>query len=469
MVPVVLSGGSGTRLWPVSRAAFPKQFNELLGESLLSRTLRRLAPLGALRVIAGSGGEVATRRVLAEVGLPAERAVFEPVGRNTAPAIALACHLLLENGREEEVAGSFHADHLIADEETFLRAVRLAERCARRGQVATLGIRPTAPDTGMGYVEVDPEVFAREEEPPEGGSGDEREPLTAHRVHGFHEKPDAETARRFVESGDHLWNAGMFVFRVDVMAGHFERLLPELWAAIRSVAPDRSNLAEVYARIEPISIDHGIMERLDEQVIVPCSMGWSDVGSWDEVARLGEPGASVFEQAAHDNFVVPLRDRVYGLVGVEGLIVVDTDDALLIARRGTTQGVRELVERLRAAGRREATEHSFEIRPWGDFEVLRDTERFKSKVIRVTPGHRLSYQSHRHRSEHWIVVRGRPEVTLDGVVHTLAPGEHIHIPQGARHRIANPGDELVELIEVQLGSYFGEDDIERFEDDYDRA
>lgn len=467
MVPVVLSGGSGTRLWPVSRAAFPKQFNELLGESLLSRTLRRLVPLGAPRLIAGSGGEAATRRVLAEVGLPDERAVFEPVGRNTGPAVALACHLLLESGREDEVAGSFHADHLIADEDTFLRAVRLAESCARSGQVATLGIRPTAPDTGMGYIEIDPEVFAREDGPAAGAEG--REPLTAHRVRGFREKPDAETARRFVDSGDYLWNAGMFVFRVDVMAGHFERLLPDLWGAIRSVAPDLGNLAEVYERIAPISIDHGIMERLDEQVTIPCEMGWSDVGSWDEVARLGPRGASVFEQAAEDNFVFPLRERVYGLVGVEGLIVVDTDDALLIARRGSTQEVKVLVERLRAAGRREATEHSFEIRPWGDFEVLRDTEGFKSKVIRVTPGHRLSYQSHRHRSEHWIVVRGRPEVTLDGTVHRLGPGEHIHIPQGARHRIANPGDELVELIEIQLGTYFGEDDIERYEDDYERA
>jgi len=473
MVPVVLSGGSGTRLWPVSRAAFPKQFNELLGESLLSRTLRRLAPLGAPRVVAGAGGEVATRRVLAEVGLPAERAVFEPVGRNTAPAIALACHLLLEGGKGDEIAGSFHADHLIADEETFLRAVRLAERCARRGEVATIGIRPTAPDTGMGYIEVGPEVVLREDAPPEGagGSGDgpAREPLTAHRVRGFREKPDAETARRLVDSGDWLWNAGMFVFRVDVLAGHFERLLPELWSAIRTVSPDLSNLAATYERIEPISIDHGIMERLDEQVTVPASMGWSDVGSWDEVARLGAPGAAVFEQASGGNFVFPLRDRVYGLVGVDGLIVVDTDDALLIARRGATQEVKELVERLRDAGRREATEHSFEIRPWGDFEVLRDTDRFKSKILRVTPGHRLSYQSHRHRSEHWIVVRGRPEVTLDGAVHRLAPGDHIAIPRGARHRIANPGDELVEIVEVQLGTYFGEDDIERFEDDYERA
>jgi mannose-1-phosphate guanylyltransferase/mannose-1-phosphate guanylyltransferase/mannose-6-phosphate isomerase len=466
MIPVVLCGGSGTRLWPVSRASFPKQFADLVGESLLSRTLRRVERLGPPRVVAGRGGEVPTRRVMEDLGLPAERAVFEPVGRNTAPALAVACHLLQLEGRGGEVAGSFPADHLVADEATFLRAARLAERCAREGQVATLGIRPAAPSTGYGYVELEDRVFLREEGAAAGGDG---EPLAAYHVRGFREKPDAAAAERFFAAGNFLWNAGMFVFRVDVMAGHFERLLPATWRSLRRLEPDLSNLEAVYAEIEPESIDVGVMEKLDEQVSIPCDPGWSDVGSWDEVARFRANPETLVEVGGGGSFVYPLRDKVYALVGVDGLVVVDTDDAVLVARRGATQEVNEVVARLREAGLPQADEHAFEVRPWGEFEVLRDTERFKSKILRVRPGHQLSYQSHRHRSEHWVVVAGRPEVVLDGEVHRLAPGEHVHVPQGARHRIRNPGGETVEIVEVQLGSYFGEDDIVRYEDDYDRS
>jgi mannose-1-phosphate guanylyltransferase/mannose-1-phosphate guanylyltransferase/mannose-6-phosphate isomerase len=253
------------------------------------------------------------------------------------------------------------------------------------------------------------------------------------------------------------------------MAALFAALMPELWLQIRGVTAGLANLAEVYAEVQPESIDYGIMERLDGHVSIPCDAGWSDVGSWDEVARFRDSAAAVYERNAHGNFVYPLRDRVYGLVGVQDLLVVDTDDALLIARRGASQEVKELVDTMKSAGRREAVEHTFELRPWGDFEVLRDTPRFKSKIIRVHPGQQLSYQSHRHRSEHWVIVAGHPEVVLDDVVHRLAPGDHIAIPQGARHRIRNPGTEPVEFVEVQLGSYFGEDDIVRYVDDYQRS
>jgi mannose-1-phosphate guanylyltransferase/mannose-1-phosphate guanylyltransferase/mannose-6-phosphate isomerase len=360
--------------------------------------------------------------------------------------------------------GSFHSDHLVADEDAFRRAVRLAERVAREGTVVTLGVHPTHPATGYGYIELADRVVARAE-------GDGGEPLEARVAAGFHEKPDAATARRFLASGRHVWNPGMFFFRVEVIAGLLARLMPALWGEMSRVAADLGNLGEAYGRIAAESIDHGIMEHLapGEHVSIPCDFGWSDIGSWDEVARFRATGQAVFEVAAEGNFVYPWRDKVYGLVGVEGLLVVDTADALLVARRGASERVKELVDLLRAAGRREATEHPFEVRPWGDFEVLRDTPSFKSKILRVLPGHRLSYQSHRHRSEHWIVVRGNPEVVLDGAVHRLAPGDHIAVPQGARHRIRNPGDELVEIVEVQLGTSFDEDDIERHEDDYQRA
>jgi len=465
MIPVVLSGGSGTRLWPVSRASVPKQFCELFDESLLTKTLRRLGPLGPVGLVGAQETEVLARRVLRDLDLPADRAYFEPVGRNTAPAVALLCHMLLLDGAGEEVVGSFHADHLVADEETFRRAVTLAARAAEAGQVATIGIRPTHPETGFGYIEVTDRAFLTEED------GDE--PLVAYVARGFREKPDAATAERYVNAGTFFWNAGMFVFRVDVMAGHFARWMPDTWAAIRTIEADLSNLDAVYEGLTPESFDCGIMERLDEHVSIPCSIGWSDVGSWDEVARLreaaGRENPALFEVDGTGNFVFPHRDRIYGLVDVEDLLVVDTADALLVTRKGSSQKVKELVGRLAAAGRPEATEHTYDLRPWGRFEVLRDTERFKSKVIDVDPGQRLSYQSHNHRAEHWIIVRGNPEVVLDDEVIRLSPGDHIYIPQGAKHRIRNPTTEPVTFVEVQLGTYFGEDDIVRFEDDYDRA
>jgi mannose-1-phosphate guanylyltransferase/mannose-6-phosphate isomerase len=461
MIPVVLCGGSGTRLWPLSRASHPKPFSRLFDEPLLTTTLRRLSPLGSPWVVAVAGLEAPTRALLRAAGTPADQALFEPVGRNTAPAVALACHLFLLAGRGDEVAGVFPADHLIADEEGFRRAVRLAERCALADRVITLGLRPTYPATGYGYLEVGDEVVARDGE------------LAARLAGGFREKPDRATAERFLADGRHLWNAGMFVFRVARMADCFARYLPDLWERVRAVTADRSNLAEVYGSLPSVSLDVGVMEKLDELVTIPCDVGWSDVGSWDEVARLdaaaGRRRGTVFREGSDGSFVFPHGDKVYGLVGVDDLLVVDTADALLVARRGASQGVKGLVEQMQRAGRREATEHVFEERPWGGFEVLRDTDRFKSKILRVDPGQRLSYQSHAHRREHWVVVRGRPQVTLDGEVHALAPGDAISIPTGAKHRIANPGEEPVEIVEVQLGDYFGEDDIVRYEDDYERT
>lgn len=465
VLPVVLCGGSGTRLWPVSRAAFPKQFVDLVGGSLLAQTLRRLAPLGEPRVVAVRGAEALVAAAAAEAGVATGPAVWEPCGRNTAPAVALACHLLLAEGRGDQVVGVFPADHLVADPEALRRAVRLAARCARAGEVVTLGIRPAHPATGFGYIETGGEVLARDEG--EGGAT----PLEARRAVGFREKPDRAAAEGFLARGGFLWNAGMFVFGAATMAGHFERHMPELWRRIRSLAPDLSNLAEVYAGILPESLDYGVMERLESFAAVPCDPGWSDLGSWDEVARV-RPSDPVFEVGgggAGTNWVFGRPDRVYGLVGVDDLVIADTADALLVARRGSTERVKELVAALAAAGRPEAEEHPFEVRPWGSFEVLRDTERFKSKILRVAPHRRLSYQSHRHRSEHWVVVAGRPRVILDERVLDLGPGDHVFVPAGARHRIENPTADPVEVVEVQLGSYFGEDDIERYEDDYDRV
>jgi len=456
MIPVVLSGGSGTRLWPVSRAACPKQFVDLFEESLLRKTLRRVEALGLPWVVSVAEHRTLTARILAELALPARQALFEPVGRNTAPAVAFLCQHLLNHQQGDEIVGIFPADHLIEDEEEFQAVCQLAAACAGRNQVVTLGVRPTYPATGYGYIEVEAQVFAER--------GDHQALLTR----SFHEKPTAAMAEQFFSWGNYFWNAGMFVFRVRVMAGHFRRLMPELWQRIEKLAPDLSNLAEIYRQLPDESIDYGIMEKLKEQVSIPCDLGWSDVGSWDEVARLSE-GAPAVELDAHDNFVHPHGNRTYGLVGVSDLLIVDTQDALLITRRGHSQDVKALVEELKRTGSRSATEATREERPWGRFEVLRESEHWKVKVLQVDPCQQLSYQSHERRSEHWVIVRGRPEVVLDGEILHLGPGECVQIPQGARHRIRNPGSEVVELIEVQRGTYFGEDDITRFEDDYDRV
>ncbi len=458
MIPVVLSGGSGTRLWPVSRAACPKQFVEIFDESLLAKTFRRLAPLGSPWVVAVESQRFLTLRVMRELGVPAEQALLEPLGRNTAAAVGLICQVLAARGLGDEVVGIFPADHLIADEAELAAVVALAERCARAGQVVTLGIEPTYPATGYGYLET------AAGEPFLAGASHR-----ALRTQAFREKPDAATAASFLARGGFYWNAGMFVFEVATMCRHFARLMPALWAGLGKLSADHGNLAEVYAALPAQSFDYGIMEHLAEQVVIPCQLGWSDVGSWDEVARLGAPAGEVVEVEGDGNFVFPHDGRVYGLLGVSDLLVIDTADALLIARKGASQGVKQLVDQLAERGRSEAREHVYEHRPWGSFEVLRDSAQFKSKILRVAPGQQLSYQSHRFRSEHWVILRGAPEIVLDGEVLRPQPGEAVFIPQGARHRIRNPGEEPVEIVEVQVGSYFGEDDIVRYEDDYDRV
>lgn len=460
MIPVVLCGGSGTRLWPLSRRSFPKQFSQILDRSLLAKTLGRVQPLGEPWVVAVRSMEVLTRKTLGAEGLDPDRGLFEPAGRNTAPAVALAVRKAQLEDRGDEILGIFPADHLVEDEAAFRRAVELAALCADQGKVVTLGIRPDSAATGYGYIEVTERVLATHAEDPD---------LTARATRGFREKPDQATAETFLSSGNFLWNAGMFVFRAEIMAACFERLMPELWEPLLELRPDLSNLEPIYERLPSESLDYGIMEHLeDELVSIPCDIGWSDLGSWDEVARVRDSSPNAFEVGASENFVLGYRDKVYGLVGVDDLVVVDTGDATLVTRRGASQGVKRLVERLREADRPQADEHLFEHRPWGSFEVLRDTEKFKSKILRVSPGQRLSYQSHRHRAEHWVIVQGHPEITLDGEVLRPEPGQAVYIPRGAKHRIANPGDQEVEIVEVQVGTYFGEDDIVRYEDDYDR-
>lgn len=465
MIPVILSGGSGTRLWPVSRAKFPKQFNDLFEEPLQNLTLKRLGSFGTKPMIITSVSlRDFTEKKAIEAGFPEVEIVYEPQGKNTAPAIAVLCKVLEQQGKLDEVVGVFPADHLVDKLEVFLSALDLAEKGAREGKVVTLGLKPQSPETGYGYIQTQKLPHSYNDQ------------LSSFSVVKFHEKPDLSTAKQFLKDGSFFWNAGIFVFPVRLMIELFKKYQPQIWQGVSALKADRSNMAEIYAKMPSISIDYAVMEKLsgDELLCVPCDPGWSDVGSWDAVADVYERtgrtrGKKTIEVDSKNNFVLPSRDKRYAFVGVDDLIVVDTEDALLISSKGHTQEVKTVVERLKTEAPKLANEHVFEERPWGRFEVLRDKEHFKSKVIVVNPKSQISYQSHAQREEHWIMVRGAGEVVLNDEVIPMKTGSYVRIPLGAKHRIRNPHAEPLEFIEVQLGTYFGEDDIVRYQDDYKRT
>jgi len=464
MIPVILSGGSGTRLWPVSRAAYPKQFCEFFDGSFLGNTIRRLKPLGDVYILTTASMSALTHRAVKQEGLNPENVIFEPMGKNTAPAVALLCHILNLRGKGGEMVGVFPSDHLIADEVVFQRAVKLAEQTAAQGFVTTLGVLPHYPATGYGYIEVSSEPLAKDQE------------LEAFKVKGFREKPNLKTAQEYSDSGKHFWNAGMFVFKASEMIAHFQKFQPQLWHKISQISADMKNAEYNYAMVDGISLDYAVMEKLSAQACVPCDMGWSDVGSWDEMARLldesapihSQSRAQVFNQNSENNYVFAVSNKVVGLVDVTDMLIVDTPDALLVARKGSSQKVKELVDAMKEANQPEATIHPFETRPWGGFEILADEKTHKTKRVTIDAGAQLSYQSHTKRSEHWVVISGRAEVILNEKTIPLMPGESIHIPVGAKHRMRNPGDQPLVFVEVQTGTYFGEDDIKRYADDYNR-
>jgi mannose-1-phosphate guanylyltransferase/mannose-6-phosphate isomerase len=368
-------------------------------------------------------------------------------------------------GLSGEVVGVFPSDHLISDEGVFQRAVGLAEQVAKAGYLTTLGVQPRGPATGYGYIEVGDEGLGA------------RDNLKALKVKGFREKPNEKTAREYIESGRYFWNAGMFVFKVAQMIQYFREFQPDLWSKISTIDGALSNAHYNYAMVENISLDYAIMEKLKTQACVPCDMGWSDVGSWDEVARIGDEStaihsrseALIYNQNSANNYVFTSQKKVVGLIDVTDTLVIDTPDALLLVRRGSSQKVKELVDAMKESGQPEATSHLFETRPWGGFEILADEEHYKTKKITIDVGGQLSYQTHKHRQEHWVVISGEGEVTLNDQKISLKPGQSIHIPTGAKHRIRNPGGEPLIFIEVQTGTYFGEDDIVRYLDDYNRV
>lgn len=458
MIPVILSGGSGTRLWPVSRQHMPKQFCEIFGQSLQTLTLQRCLKMGSPWIVTSKALQTLTELNLKENKADQVRVVYEPNGKNTAPAIAALCKLLLAQGKGDEIVGIFPSDHLITKEEAFLNVVSFAQTVAHENRVVTLGITPSYPETGYGYIQTKAEILK------------EKDSLKAYSVVKFHEKPDLQKAKEFIAQGSFSWNAGIFVFKVSHMISLFEKHQPELWKQISNLKEDSSNLEEVYSKVQSISVDYAIMEKLtaDELACIPTEFGWSDVGSWDAVASL-QKGLEILNVKGQGNFVFGDTGKHYSMIGMEDVIVVDTDDALMLVKKGHSQDVRLVVEALTQQKSPLVKEHVYEYRPWGYFEILKDTENFKSKVIRVNPHAQISYQSHSKREEHWTITRGSGEVVLNDDVMPVKVGSHIHIPLGAKHRIRNNTDFVLEFVEVQLGSYFGEDDIIRYQDDYQRS
>jgi mannose-1-phosphate guanylyltransferase/mannose-1-phosphate guanylyltransferase/mannose-6-phosphate isomerase len=385
------------------------------------------------------------------------------MARNTAPAVGLICWKLLQENKGGEIAGVFPADHIVTDEPEFGRVVELAVKCAAKDQIVTVGIQPQYPATGFGYIEC------------EDADVETDGHLAAKRVKGFREKPNLETARKFISQKRFFWNAGMFIFKVDVMVAEFKKNLPKMWESICQLKPDLSNLEDIYKSLDPVSVDIGIMEKAANQACIPCEIGWSDLGSWDDYAKFAESEKlapkhfEVTEIGASNCFVYSLKNKTIGLVGVENLIIVETPDALLVAEKGHSQNIKELVEQLGKKNKNVTKEHGFDFRPWGKYEVISDSDEFKIKVIAVNGESQLSYQSHLHRSEHWVVIEGEGEVVINEQVLKVTPGSSIVIPQNSKHRIRNTGKKVLRFVEVQTGNYFGEDDITRYADDYKRT
>ena len=467
ITPVVLSGGVGSRLWPVSREAHPKQFLPLAGElSMIQDTLQRTAGLeaSAPMVVCNEEHRFMVAEQLRQVDLHASSLILEPVGRNTAPAVALAAISAVALDAEALLL-VLPADHLIKNIDAFVEAVGRALPLAREGRLTTFGVVPTAPETGYGYIKCGASLA-------EGLYDLER----------FVEKPDEATALQYLESGDYLWNSGMFLLRAQTYLDELKALAPQiLECCVEAMAGAVNDLdflrpdAAIFGACPSDSIDYAVMEKTDKGAVVSLDCGWSDVGAWSALWEVSDQDSE--QNVAKGDVILDncrgsyIRSdhRLVAVTGVDNLVVVETADAVLVADRDKVQDVKRIVNALKDRGRSEATVHRRAYRPWGSAETLVSAERFAVTRIVVNPGQSLSLQMHHHRAEHWVVVKGTAEVTCDDKVFMLAEDESTYIPLGHKHRLANPGQIALELIEVRSGTYLDEDDIVRFEDIYGRS
>ena len=462
--PVLLSGGSGTRLWPLSREAYPKQFLPLAGDdTMVQATWRRVEALADLApiVVANEEHRFLVAEQLRQVGAPVPAILLEPVGRNTALAIAAAALQAMAGGANPLLL-VLPSDHVVRDVVGFQRAVREASSAAEAGALVTFGIVPDAPETGFGYIQA------------EAGDG-------LRQVLRFVEKPDAATARSYLDAGGYYWNSGMFLFRASRYLEELARFRPDIVDAVRAAHAAARHDGDfvrldkdAFSACPSDSIDYAVMEKTADAMVLPVDIGWNDVGSWSALWDVAERDA---DGNAHHGDVIAVdsrnsyayAQRLVALVGVDDIVVVETDDAVLVARKDKVQEVKQVVARLKQEQRSQAVLHREVHRPWGSYDSVDNGGRHQVKRIKVKPGAALSLQMHHHRAEHWIVVSGTAKVTRGDETLLLSENESTYIPLGVKHRLENPGKVPLELIEVQSGSYLGEDDIVRFEDVYGRS
>lgn len=466
MLPVIMAGGTGSRLWPLSRDLMPKQFLKLDGDvTMLQATVQRLQGLDALPplVICNEEHRFIAAEQMRQINQLDHNIILEPVGRNTAPAIALAAMTAVKKGQDPLLL-VLAADHIISDTHEFHKAVAQASEFAAADNLVTFGIVATGPETGYGYIKRGIEK-----------SG-------AYSVQQFVEKPDLATAKSYVSSGEYYWNSGMFIFKASVYLAELKQNRPDIYAAceqaMAEVDPDLDFIRvnkEAFLACPDDSIDYAVMEKTTQAVVVPLNAGWSDVGSWSslwDVTAKDENNnvhkGDVLSVASQHNYVFAETGLV-ATVGLENIIVVQTKDAVLVAAKDKVQDVKSIVQQLKGAGRTEHRIHREVYRPWGKYDSIDNGARYQVKRITVKPGEKLSIQMHHHRAEHWIVVSGTANVTVDGKDTLMSENQSVYIPLGAIHALENPGKIPLELIEVQSGSYLGEDDIVRFSDRYGRA
>lgn len=470
LVPVILAGGIGSRLWPLSRELFPKQFHRLLGEhSLLQATVLRAGATSAAPpiILCNEQHRFLVAEQCRQIDVAWEHIVLEPEARSTAPAIALAAELVAQRDPDAQLL-VLSSDHLIDPVDEFVAAVSVAQTAAAQGSLVTFGVVPTSPETGYGYIQ----------------AGTEKESLvieTAYQVRAFVEKPDAATAQQYLASGQHLWNSGMFLMGAKDYLRELEEYAPDIASAVAaSIAQGEHDLdfyrpSAAFAKAPALSIDYAVMEPTKRAMVVPTKFSWTDIGSWDalrEASGQDAQGNSLHGDViavGTENTYVNAQDRLVTTLGVSDLVVVETSDAVLVADRHQSHQVKDIVDSLKRQERTEFHSHKLIYRPWGSFESVGMGERYQVKRITVEPGASLSMQKHFHRAEHWIVVNGTAEVTCDERVFILNENESTYIPVESKHRLVNPGKLPLELIEVQVGSYLGEDDIVRFDDVYGRA
>ncbi|BAP41434.1 mannose-1-phosphate guanylyltransferase/mannose-6-phosphate isomerase [Pseudomonas sp. 21LCFQ02] len=469
MIPVILSGGSGSRLWPLSRKQFPKQFLALTGEhTLFQQTLERLVFEGMEEpiVVCNKEHRFIVNEQLAALNLDTQAIIMEPFGRNTAPAVALTAMLMVNEGNDDLML-VLPADHVIEDQKALQRALALATIAAERGEMVLFGVPATKPETGYGYIR---------------STGDSLLPEGVRRVQSFVEKPDEKRAKEFVEAGGYYWNSGMFLFRASRYLEELKKHDPDIYdTCVLTLERSKQDAGSIdideatFACCPDNSIDYAVMEKTQRACVVPLSAGWSDVGCWSSLWEVHEKdnqgnvtkGDVVLQDSR--NCMIHGNGKLVSVIGLDNIVVVETKDAMMIAHKDKVQGVKQMVNTLNERGRSETQNHLEVYRPWGSYDSVDMGGRFQVKRISVKPGASLSLQMHHHRAEHWIVVSGTAQVTCDENVFLLTENQSTYIPIASVHRLKNPGKIPLEIIEVQSGSYLGEDDIERFEDVYGRT